>query len=204
MKEIDIDIPIKLNWQVNNDSFGGKFKGSAQCGPTSASQMLSAFIPEASTDEFVKKFIQRIDADWLSGKVKNRQSAFQFNYAPTIDFFLKEYKIARKAVVVPHSGTIDTIIEAIENGSPIMASTMLTGDGHYVTISGINTKTKMFKMKDPFGLFDFKTAKYIKVADGAGNAEYPIDSLSVYLEKSSVAASGGSKKGFRFIYLGKI
>jgi hypothetical protein len=199
-----IEVPIKLNWQVNNDSFGGKFKGSAQCGPTSVSQMLSAFIPEASTDEFVKKFIEKIDGEWLSGKVKNRLSAYQFNYAPVIDFFLKEYKVPRKAVVVPHSGTIDTMIKALEEGSPLACSTMLTKDGHYVTINGIDQVRGVFKMKDPFGLYDFKTEKYIKVADGAGDTEYPINSLSIYLEKSSVAASGGKKKGFRFIYLGKV
>lgn len=198
-----IEVPIKYNWQVNNDSFVGKFKGSAQCGPTSVCQMLSAFIPDASTDEFVKKFIEKIDGEWLSGKVKNRLSAFQFNYASSIDFFLKEYKVNRKAIVIPHSGTLDDIVKALEGGSPIACSTMLTKDGHYVTINGIDLDKKVFKMKDPFGLFDFKTQKYAKVADGAGDTDYSIDSLSPFLEKSAIAATGGAKKGFRFIYLGK-
>lgn len=199
-----IEVPIKLNWQVNNHNFGGKFKGSAQCGPTSVSQMLSAFIPDAATDEFVKKFIEKIDEEWLSGKVKTRLSAFQHNYAPVIDFFLKEYGVNRKAVVVPHSGTIEKMIEALRDGSPLACSTMLTGDGHYVTINGIDLDKRVFKMKDPFGLYDFKTKKYVKVADGAGDTDYPIDSLSPFLEKSASAASRGTKKGFRFIYIGKL
>lgn len=204
MEEVQIEVPVKFNWQVNNYNFGGKFKGSAQCGPTSASQMLSAFIPEASSDEFVRKFIEKIDEQWLSGKIKTRQSAFQFNYGPVLDHFLKEYGVPRKSVTVPHSGTLQQLIDALRSGSPLMVSTMLTGDGHYVTVNGVDTVKKVFKMKDPYGLFDFKTSKYTKVADGAGNTEYPIDQLSKYMEKSSEVASGKTKKGFRFIYLAPV
>lgn len=200
MEDIIIEIPIVYNWQVNNHNFNGKFKGSAQCGATSCSQMLSAFIKEASSDTFVKEFIEKIDGDWLSGKIKNRQSAFQFNYKATIDFFLKKYSINKQAIVIQGGGTIKDVIKALQSGSPIMFSTMLTNDGHYITINGIDTKRNVFKVKDPFGLFDFKTKKYIKVSDGVGDTEYSISDLTPYLEKSSMVAV--KKNGFRFIWIG--
>jgi hypothetical protein len=200
MEEIEIEVPIVYNWQVNNYNFNNKFKGSAQCGPTSTCQMLSAFIKEASSDTFVKEFIEKIDGDWLSGKVKNRLSASQFNYKPTIDHFLKKYNINKQAIVIQGGGTIEDVVHALKLGSPIMASTMLTGDGHYITINGIDLKRNVFKVKDPFGLFDFKTKKYIKVADGVGDTEYDIIDLSVYMDKSSMAVT--KKKGYRFIWIG--
>lgn len=200
MENAIIEIPIIYNWQVNNFNFNSKFKGSAQCGPTSCSQMLSAFIKEASSDTFVKEFIEKIDSDWLSGKVKNRQSAFQFNYKPAIDYFLKKYNINKQAIVVQGGGTIQDVIHSLKLGSPLMVSTMLTGEGHYITINGIDTKRNIFKVKDPFGLFDFKTKKYIKVIDGAGDTEYSITDLSVYMDKSSMAVT--KKNGYRFIWIG--
>lgn len=200
MENVNIEIPIEYNWQVNNFNFNNKFKGSAQCGPTSCSQMLSAFIKEASSDTFVKEFIEKIDGDWLNGKVENRRSAFQFNYKPVIDFFLKKYNINKQAIVIQGGGTIQDIIKALNLGSPIMCSTMLTGDGHYITINGIDTNKNVFKVKDPFGLFDFKSKKYIKVIDKVGDTEYSINDLSIYMEKSSMVAT--KKKGFRFIWIG--
>lgn len=202
MQEINIEIPIIYNWQVNNHNFNNKFKGSAQCGPTSTCQMLSAFIKEASSDTFVKEFIEKIDKDWLNEKVKNRLSASQFNYKPSIDYFLKKYNINKQAIVVQGGGTIENVIHALKLGSPIMASTMLTGDGHYITINGveINENKKVFKVKDPYGLFDFKLKKYVKIVDGAGDTEYKIDDLSPYMDKSSMAVT--KKKGYRFIWIG--
>jgi hypothetical protein len=200
MENIIIEVPITYNWQVNNFNFNNKFKGSAQCGPTSCSQMLSAFIKEASSDTFVKEFVEKIDGDWLSGKVQTRQSAFQFNYKGTIDYFLKKYNINKQAIVLQSGGTINDVIKALQLGSPLMCSTMLTGEGHYITINGIDTSKNVFKVKDPFGLFDFKTKRYIKVIDGAGDTEYPINDLTPYLEKSSMTAT--KKGGFRFIWIG--
>lgn len=200
MENVSIEIPIEYNWQVNNFNFDNKFKGSAQCGGTSCCQMLSTFIKDASSDTFVKEFIEKIDGEWLIGKIKNRPSAFQNNYKPVIDFFLKKYNINKQAIVIQGGGTIEDVIKALRLGSPLMCSTKLTDDGHYITINGIDTNKNVFKVKDPFGLFDFKTKKYIKVIDKAGDTEYPINDLSIYMEKSSMVAS--NKKGFRFIYVG--
>jgi len=196
----ELKVMITYNWQVNNDNLNGKFKGSAQCGPTSCCMTLSAFIPDASKDSFVKEFIEHIDKDWLSGKVKTRSSAFQFNYAPVMTNFLKKYNINKKVIVKPHSATIEDIKNALTKGSPIMTSTMLTSYGHYICIVGVNTKDNYFIVHDPFGKYDFQKNTYTEIKDGVGAfIKYPINSLSLAMEKSSKGAGG--KGGYRIIWI---
>ena len=196
----ELKVQITYNWQVNNNNLNGKFKGNAQCGPTSCCMTLSAFISDASKDEFVKKFIEIIDKDWLDGKIKTRQSAFQFNYEKTINQLLKENSINKKAIVKPHSGTIEDITHALSKGSPIMTSTMLTKDGHYIVIVGINPVNGYFIVHDPYGRFDFQKNTYVEVKDGVGAfIQYPINLLSLAMEKSSLAAA--NKKGYRVIWI---
>lgn len=196
----ELKIQITYNWQVNNDTLNGKFKGTAQCGPTSCCMMLSAFIPDASKDTFVKQFIEIIDKDWLSGKVNSRASASQFNYEKSINQVLKENNINKKAIVKPHSATLDDIVHAITKGSPVMTSTKLTLDGHYICIVGINQKDGYFIVHDPYGRFDFQKSSYVEVKDGVGAfIKYPINLLSLAMEKSSLGAA--NKKGFRIIWI---
>lgn len=196
----ELKIMITYNWQVNNDTLNNRFRGSAQCGPTSCSMMLSAFIPEASNDLFVKEFIEIIDKDWLSGKVKTRQSAFQFNYAGTINEILKKHNINKKAIVKPHGATIEDVKYALSKGSPIMTSTMLTKHGHYICIVGVNVKEGYFIVHDPYGRFDFQKNTYVEIKDGVGAfIKYPINLLSVAMEKSSKAVGG--KGGYRIIWI---
>jgi ethanolamine utilization cobalamin adenosyltransferase len=204
---IKLDVPY--NWQVNNDTIVIKeqninFKGTAQCGPTSACIMMSAFIPEAASDKFVKEFITDIDASWLQGK-SSRKSAFQSNYETSINKFLQKYGVKRKAVVKPHGGTIDDIKKALNSGSPIMTSTKLTGDGHYICMVGLDEENKSFIFHDPYGKFDFFKKSYTEVKDFAGEyVSYPMDKMIQVMEESSKAANGPRVKGFRIIYLGEI
>jgi hypothetical protein len=199
MENNELKIQITYNWQVNNDNLNGKFKGTAQCGPTSCCMTLSAFIPDASKDEFVKKFIEMIDKDWLSGKIKTRQSAFQFNYEKTINEILKQNSINKKAIVKPHSGTINDVVHALTKGSPVMTSTMLTKDGHYICIVGVNQKDGYFVVHDPYGRYDFQKNAYAEVKDNVGAfIKYPINLLSLAMEKSSNTVG---KKGYRIIWI---
>jgi len=195
----NIELEINYNWQVNNDNFSGKFKGSAQCGGTSACLMLSAYIPEASEDSFVKSFIELIDADWLSGKSKDRLSAFQSNYEKPINQILAKHNIPKKCVVRPHSATLQEIYDALKSGSPVFTSTRLTNDGHYICIVGWEESTKSFIVHDPYGKFDFSKDKYSEVKDGVGAyIRYPYELLSKAMIKSSQTVG---KSGFRVIYI---
>jgi uncharacterized protein YvpB len=196
-----IKLNVPYNWQVNNDSFSNKFKGSSQCGPTSCCVMLSAYIKDADKDSFVKEFITDIDAQWLKGSGE-RKSAFQSNYKPSIEKYLKKYNINKKVVVKSSGGTIDDIKKALSSGSPIMTSTKLTDAGHYVCMVGIDEEKGMFIFHDPYGRFDFTTNKYAEVKDKAGEyIEYPIDKMTLVMEASSKAAMGVKASGFRIIYL---
>ena len=193
-----LKIEIKYNWQVNNNTLNGKFKGGSQCGPTSCCMMLSTYIPEASSDQFVKSFIEIIDRDWLAGKV-DRQSAYQFNYEKTINQFLTKYNIPKKAITKAHSATFEEIYEALQSGSPVMTSTKLTDSGHYICIVGWDEPSQSFIVHDPYGRFDFKTNTYAKVTDGAGAfVKYSYALLSPAMIRSSEMVNG---KGFRVIYL---
>lgn len=197
-----LKIEIKYNWQVNNNNLNGKFKGTAQCGPTSCCMMLSSYIPEASTDDFVKSFIEIIDKDWLSGKVTSRASAFQFNYEKSINQVLDKYKIPKKAIVRPHSATLEELHGALKSGSPVMTSTRMTNDGHYICIVGWDETTKSFIVHDPFGRFDFQKNAYVEVKDGVGAfIKYPYELLSKAMIKSSQTVNSKSN-GFRIIYIG--
>lgn len=199
-----IKLDVSYNWQVNNDTLNQKFKGTAQCGPTSACIMLSAYIPDAAKDEFIKEFILDIDATWLEGK-SDRKSAYQSNYEATINKFLQKYEIKKRAIVKPHGGTIDDIKKALNSGSPIMTSTKLTSSGHYVCMVGLDEENKNFIFHDPYGRFDFYKNSYVEVKDFAGEyVSYPIDKMTKVMEESSRAANGPRVKGFRIIYLGDI
>lgn len=196
-----LKIQITYNWQVNNNNLNGKFKGTAQCGPTSCCMMLSSAIPQAATDDFVKSFIEIIDREWLAGKVKNRNSAFQFNYEKPINELLVKHGINKKAVVRPHSATFEELHQALKSGSPVMTSTRMTNDGHYICIVGWEEESKSFIVHDPFGRFDFQKNAYVEVKDQVGAfIKYPYELLSKAMIKSSQTVNAKSN-GFRIIYL---
>ena len=196
-----IKLNTPYNWQVDNDNFSEKFRGSSQCGPTSCCIMLSAFIPDAAKDTFIKEFIIDMDSQWLKG-VGDRRTAFQVNYKTAIEKFLKKYNIDKKVIVKASGATLDDIKKALSIGSPIMTSTKLTDSGHYICMVGIDEEKGVFIFHDPYGRFDFKNNKYAEVKDKAGEyVEYPIDKMTIVMEASSKAAIGPKANGFRIIYL---
>jgi hypothetical protein len=196
-----IKLTVPYNWQVDNDSFTNKFRGSSQCGPTSCCIMLSPFIPDAAKDSFVKEFITEMDSEWLKG-IGSRKSAFQANYKIVIEKYLKKYNINKKVVLKAHGATIDDIKKALNGGSPVMVSTMLTTSGHYVCLVGVDEAKGVFIFHDPYGRFDFGSNKYVEVKNGVGAyIEYPINRVGLAMEASSKAAMGPKSTGFRIIYL---
>jgi hypothetical protein len=198
-------LDVAHNWQVDNNSFSNKFKGSSQCGPTSCCIMLSAYIEEAEKDSFIKEFISDMDSKWLKG-VGERKTAVQGNYKSGIESYLKKHKLEGKLQVKVHpsGATLEDIKEALSFGSPIMTSTKLTDAGHYICMVGIDEEKGVFIFHDPYGRFDFKTDKYAEVKDKAGEyVEYPIKDMIPVMEASSKAANGPKASGFRIIYLEK-
>ena len=196
-----IKLYVPYNWQVDNDNFSNKFKGSSQCGPTSCCIMLSAYISEASKDSFIKEFISDMDSQWLNG-IGERRTAYQGNYKLAIEKYLKKHNINKKVVLRASGGTLKEIREALESGSPVMTSTKLTDSGHYICMVGIDEEKGVFIFHDPYGRFDFKNDKYAMVKDKAGEyVEYPIDRMTQIMEASSKGAMGAKSSGFRIIYL---
>jgi hypothetical protein len=201
-----IKINVPYNWQVDNEAIVREdldinFKGSSQCGPQSACMFLSTWIPDFSKDSFVKKYIMRIDKDWISGKKENRISSFQANHVPIIQLYLNEYKISRTVLVVPYGGKLELVIQSLENGSPLVLSTKLTSAGHYIVIVGWDEKARDFICHDPFGVFDFDKKKYKLIKDQVGAfVRYGYDDIMPFLEMSSKAASNNKFGGMRFIY----
>ena len=191
---------IKHNWQVDNFGFE-KLKSTAQCGYTSACMVLSAKIQDASNDWFVKEFIMEMDKDFIIGKAGARKGASQGNYKKVMDHYLQKYDTPYQTKVVPQGATLDTIIKALESGSPLMASTMLTESGHYITIVGVDTERGVLICKDPFGGFNFKTKKYTVTAAAGDDVEYAFNDIFPVMEKSSKAVFGANAAGFRVLWV---
>jgi hypothetical protein len=162
---------------------------------------LSTWIPDFAKDIFVKKYIMRIDKEWINGKKEDRISSFQANHVPVIQAYLDEYKINRKVLVVPYGGKLETLIEALKNGSPSVLSTKLTSAGHYIVVVGWDESTKDLICHDPYGVFDFDKKTYKVVKDKVGAyVRYSLDDIMPILEMSSKGASNNKFGGMRFIY----
>jgi hypothetical protein len=191
---------VKYNWQVDNFGFD-KLKSTAQCGYTSACMVLSTKIPDASNDWFVKEFVMEMDKDFIIGKSGTRKGASQGNYKAIMDKYLHKYDLHFQTKVVTQGATQDTILKALESGSAIMASTMLTSSGHYICISGIDTDRQVLICKDPYGKFDFKTKKYTVNATAGDGVEYNFIDIFPVMEASSKAVFGKNATGFRILWV---
>lgn len=201
IEDIEIDLNVKHNWQLNNFGFTRIPPGS-QCGYTSACSVLSTRIMEASEDWFVKEFTMRMDTDYITGKSNTRKGASQNNYKAVMDDYLKKYNLQYQTVVKQRGATLDNIVEALDSGSPVMASTMLTSSGHYIPIIGINMKEKYLKCNDPYGAFDFKKKRYGKVTEAAGKGiKYMFDEILPYMEKSTKTVFGTAATGYRILWV---
>jgi len=83
-----------------------------------------------------------------------------------------------------------------------MCSTMITKDGHYICIIGYDNDRKVWIVNDPYGHYSFADSKYAIVGKNSGHkVEYPYTLLGNAMVASSRIASGGSKSGYRLLWL---
>lgn len=195
---VEIDLPVQGNYQLDNKAFP-KIPPSSQCGYTSLAVLLSQFIEAAKSDKFIEDMITYFEKNFLAGK-GNRFGSSMVNHVFMAQFYLKKYGIDRQVIFKPHSGTLDDIIEILKKGYAIGVAGMMTSSGHFMVISGYSELRKAFKVQDPYKLFDFDKGKYTN--QSGLNVYYPVDRFLKYLEASSLVASGNTKKGIRFYYIG--
>ena len=195
---VEIDLPVQGNYQLDNKAFP-KIPASSQCGYTSLAVILSQFIPDAKNDDFIYEMIKYFEKDFLIGKAR-RFGSMMNNHVFMAQFYLKKYGIDRQVIFKPHSGTVQEVIEVLKKGYAVGVAGMMTGDGHFMVISGYSELRKAFKVQDPYKLFDFEKGKYTN--QSGLNAYYPVDRFTKYLEASSLLASNNTKKGIRFYYIG--
>lgn len=195
---VEIDLPVTGNYQLDNKNFP-KIPASSQCGYTSLAVLLSQFITAANNDKFIEEMISYFEKAFLVGK-GNRFGSSMTNHVFMAQFYLKKYGIERQVIFKPHSGTIDEIIEILKKGYALGVAGMMTLHGHFMVISGYSELRKAFKVQDPYKLFDFEKGKYTN--QSGLNVYYPVDRFTKYLEASSLVASGNTKKGIRFYYIG--
>jgi hypothetical protein len=192
-------LPIKQNDQTDNSKLG-RITPGGQCGYTSACMVMSAFIPQAENDKFVESFILMMDVDFINAVSNTRRGAILTNYGSQIDRLLRDYLVPKKTKILPHSGTNEDIIKAIDSGSPVMAATMLTKDGHFICIIGYDNERKVWIVNDPYGQFSFSDSKYAKIGKNSGaGVEYPYTLLGQAMVRSSNVAT--RKNGYRILWI---
>lgn len=192
-------LDVKQNDQIDNKQLG-RIKASWQCGYTSAAMLLSSVIEEAKTDKFIEELVILFDDDYIKNKSNTRNGAFLAKYPEHLNSILKKKNINKKVVFMPHSGGNNHIIQAINNGSPVMCSTMITNEGHYVLIIGYDDDRKVWIVNDPYGHFSFAESKYKLIGKNSGaGVEYPYTLLGNAMIKSSKLAA--NKTGYRLLWL---
>ena len=192
-------LDIKQNDQIDNKQLG-RIKASWQCGYTSAAMLLSSVIEEAKTDKFIEELVILFDDDYIKNKSNTRNGAFLAKYPEYLNSILKKRNINKKVIFMPHSGGNNHIIQAINNGSPVMCSTMITNEGHYVLIIGYDDERKVWIVNDPYGHFSFAESKYKLIGKNSGaGVEYPYTLLGNAMIKSSKLAA--NKTGYRLLWL---
>lgn len=196
MKKI---LDIKQNDQIDNKQLG-RIKASWQCGYTAAAMLLSSVVQEASKDEFISELIILMDDEYIKNKSNTRNGAFLARYPDHISTILKSKNINKKVRFVPHSGNNSDIIKAINSGSPVMCSTMITDEGHYILIIGYDEDRKTWIVNDPYGQYSFSESKYIRIGKNSGSqVEYPYSLLGNAMVRSSKLAT--NKSGYRLLWL---
>lgn len=192
---------VPYNSQRDNPAWRG-LPGSAQCGYTAASMMLSAFVPDAGTDAFVSYLIQRMEPVYgratLADKILDRipwargmrLGMFGDAYAVACDEILRERAVQARISWTPGGGTGMGLEGAIDQGSPAMLSTMITRSGHYITVVGYDAGNWI--CHDPYG---DGLRGYRNHRDGAF-VKYP----RTWLETRAVR-SDPTRRGLRFMYI---
>lgn len=195
---LEIDLPIKGNYQLDNINFIS-IPASSQCGYTSLAVLLGQFIEEANNDKFIKEMIETFEKDFLSGK-SSRYGSSMKNHTEMAKFYLEKYNVDRQVIFKENSGTVQDVIEVLKKGYAIGVAGMMTNSGHFMVISGYSEVRKAFKVQDPYKLYDFEKKRYTN--QSGLNAYYPIDKFYPYLNQSSLVSSNGKKNGIRFYYIG--
>jgi hypothetical protein len=194
-------LEIQQNDQIDNKLLG-RIKPSGQCGYTAAAMLLSSVYDKAKTDEFIVELILTIDKAFIDNKSDVRNGAFLAKYPDYLNAILKKNNIPKKTKFLAHSGTNQDIINAIDKGSPVMCSTMITKDGHYICIIGYDNDRKVWIVNDPFGHYSFADSRYAIIGKNSGSkVEYPYTLLGNAMIASSRIATGGSKSGYRLLWL---
>lgn len=196
---VEIDLPVQGNEQLDNFKYP-RLAASSQCGYTSLAVILSQFIPDATSDKFIKDMIDFFEKEFLETKVNTRFGSSMANHVFMAEFYLKKYNVKKKVYFTPFGGTIEQVIEALSKGYAVGIAGMMTESGHFMVITGYSELRKAFKMQDPYRKFDFVKKRY---ANQSGlNVYYPVADLLPYLEASSRAVTQGKHGGIRFYYIG--
>lgn len=199
----ELIVQTKHNDQLNNKAFAN-LNPASQCGLSSACMVMSKFIPDAESDDFLAKFLYGFDKEYLDdkSKTKPRKSAVLTNYPPEINKHLVLHKVNKQARVKPHSATEVDIKHALSIGSPVMVATLLTPHGHYITIIGYNDEKNCWIVNDPYGVFSFENGRYIKVGNNSGaSLYYPYGGLNKAMEKSSRLVTNNKSGGSRILWI---
>ena len=192
-------LDTKQNDQIDNKQLG-RIKGSWQCGYTSAAMVMSSVYEPAKSDQFIIDLIMTMDKAYVENKSDTRNGAFLARYPEYLNAILAKNNINKKVKFLPHSGTNTDIIAAINNGSPVMCSTMITNEGHYIVIIGYDDDRKVWIVNDPYGHYSFSESKYKIVGKNSGaGVEYPYTLLGNAMIKSSKLAA--NKTGYRLLWL---
>lgn len=164
--------------------------------------MLSAFLPDASSDAFVTYMIKRMEPvygratlaekildriPWARGR---RLGMYGDAYAVACEEILRERGVNARIVWTPGGGSQATLEAAIGQGSPAMLSTMITPSGHYICVVGYDAGNWI--CHDPYG---DGYHGYRANRDG-GFVKYP----RTWLETRAVR-SDPTKRGLRFMYV---
>lgn len=194
-------LEIKYNSQRDNPP-RQNIQPWAQCGYTSASMLLSAWIKKAQTDDYVLWLIDELEASvgglrkYVTSKlpwVKGRIGSYGDAYAAAIGKILESEGINRKVRFAAEGGSFTEIYNALDvEKSPVFLATKITDSGHFILIVGYDAKRRIVICHDPYG--DANTG--YKKTNGA-YVEYPAD----WLEAKAKAAS---KTGLRYIYARKV
>ncbi len=194
-------INVPYNSQRDNPAFAG-LPGTSQCGYTAAAMMLSAFLPEASSDAFVAHLIERMEPAYgratLADKILDRipwargmrLGMFGDAYAVACEEILREREASARIVWTPGGGAPATLEAAIDQGSPAMLSTKITSSGHYICVVGYDSGHWI--CHDPYG----DGHRGYRAHQEGAFVKYPRAWLEYRARKSDP-----TKRGLRFMYI---
>jgi hypothetical protein len=130
----------------------------ARCAYTAGAMTLSLEIPEAINDAWIESFIYRIEHGDICQEILARpdfkkrlprMGAHGEVIAYAAEIILRDYGSSKKVIWHAQNAPDGTIEKAIDGGSPVCLSTMLTKSGHFINIATYDDN--FFYAKDPAG-----------------------------------------------------